>query len=507
MKTEDGFASGLTDSYITVMLLVFPLFTGFSGYKNLTLSKYCFFAAATCLWFALLFGYGIYSLIKRKNDIKCPKAPVTAVIIYMAVCSLSAIFSPYREYVFLGAGRYDGLATLLLYGMVFLGVSQTARPRRKYFLCLAVSCTLCCMVALLQLLDLDVLGLFPEGLGYYDHGVFYTGEFLGTIGNANLLSAFLCLCAPAFAAMFVTDRSMGSGLYLVSFFLALLVLIASRVAGGAVALAVCALAGAPVLVTDRRRLSRALVLLAAAAAAAYLGLAFGCSYENRTTEFYFSGVRWLPLMLAALALAVLSVFVSRGGMPVPEGRVLRRSILLTELVVVMSCLVVLYLVPWQSGTLYELSSVLHGEISDSFGSSRIGIWKSVLSLVPERPLLGGGPDTLALRLDMTFSRYVPETGKTLSVYVDNAHNEYLGILANTGILGLCTWLAIPALSAGRIFRGSSRLSTALGLSMICYWVQSFFGLGLCIVAPLMWLLWGLLCSDVPESYERKDTQQ
>ncbi|HBD86136.1 MAG TPA: hypothetical protein DC001_01765, partial [Clostridiales bacterium] len=65
--------------------------------------------------------------------------------------------------------------------------------------------------------------------------------------------------------------------------------------------------------------------------------------------------------------------------------------------------------PGTEGTMYELSQFLHGHIDDSFGSSRILIWRETLGVIAERPLLGGGPDTLTLRTDMDFSRYVAET--------------------------------------------------------------------------------------------------
>ena len=156
--------------------------------------------------------------------------------------------------------------------------------------------------------------------------------------------------------------------------------------------------------------------------------------------------------------------------------------------------------PGRTGTIYELGRVLHGELDDKFGSSRVLIWRKVLELVPERPLLGGGPDTLALRLDIHFSRYVEETGRTLSTYVDNAHNEYLGYLANIGILGLAAYLMAMAFTAAEVLKKAPECgaSAALGCALVCYWVQGFFGLGLCLTAPVMWAVWGLALANTDE---------
>ena len=39
---------------------------------------------------------------------------------------------------------------------------------------------------------------------------------------------------------------------------------------------------------------------------------------------------------------------------------------------------------------------------------------------------------------------------------------------------------------------------ALGSAMVCYLIQDFFGMGLVLTAPMLWVVWGLLESP-PES--------
>ncbi|MEG2677884.1 MAG: O-antigen ligase family protein, partial [Oscillospiraceae bacterium] len=135
---------------------------------------------------------------------------------------------------------------------------------------------------------------------------------------------------------------------------------------------------------------------------------------------------------------------------------------------------------------------------DSFGSSRILIWRKCAELIPGRLLLGSGPGTLALHLDVGFSRFVAETGQTLETVVDNAHNEYLGILLNTGLFSLLAYLSAMSASLWRAIRSSSNTPAFLCIAcaVLCYWIQSFFGLGLLIVSPLMWVLWGLLATSL-----------
>ena len=50
----DKYARWLTDKYICIMLLIFPLWTGTVGYTGITRPKFLFFALLTGLWLAAL---------------------------------------------------------------------------------------------------------------------------------------------------------------------------------------------------------------------------------------------------------------------------------------------------------------------------------------------------------------------------------------------------------------------------------------------------------------------
>ena len=415
-------ARWLTDKYISLMLLVFPLWTGTEGYAAITRGKFLFFAVLSALYLALLLPCALLDGEKPRRA----RLPQWFALAFMAAACLSAALSPYGRAVILGASRYDGLLTLLLYGGIFLGVSAFGEWKKYYVYLLAASASICSLVAIPQLLGGNPFGLYPGELTYFDANVRYTGEFLGTIGNTNLLAAFYCLCIPLFIWHALTHRALRDRLVLAAAALCLGVLIASRVASGAVALAAAAVVLMPYYVNYTSH-SRKKALIAA-----------GC--------------------MAALCLAALAAVYFYGG---------------------------------GSGTLHELSQLLHGHVEDSYGSSRVAIWRECLRLAGERPLVGGGPDTLALRTDMTFSRFVEETGSTMSTHVDNAHCEPLGYLVNLGALGLIPYLALCAGSLRRFFRGCA---PAAGGALCCYYVQSLFGLGLCIVVPLVWIYMGLVCS-------------
>ena len=165
----------------------------------------------------------------------------------------------------------------------------------------------------------------------------------------------------------------------------------------------------------------------------------------------------------------------------------------------------LYFWPGQSGTLWELSEVLHGRLSDEFGSHRGQIWKNGWELFRQKPWFGGGPGTTSLRFDITWRRYVEALGKDRVVSVENAHNVYLGYLINWGVFALLSYLAAIVCSLVTWWqrRAEGALYPALGSAFLCYMIQDFFGLGLPLTAPLIWVIWGLL-ESAPEKKEEEE---
>ncbi len=202
-------------------------------------------------------------------------------------------------------------------------------------------------------------------------------------------------------------------------------------------------------------------------------------------------------MLAAMLLGPV--------MLLPEKRQRKRALVLV-LVLVLLGLLLAFFWPGESGTLWELSRVLHGDIRDEFGSSRVQIWRRCLELWKEHPWLGGGPGTFSLRVNIEWSRYVEAIGDYRHATVRNAHNAYLGYLTTVGLLGLGCYLALIGCSglSWRQRRFDGPFYGALGLSLLAALVQDFFCVNLSLVTPMMWVLWGLLESPAEALTEAPD---
>lgn len=473
------------------MLFLFPLFTGFEGYANVTFSKYIFFVITTSLWLILLI---IFKLRAGKTiKAKAPSLVGLLVLLYIVFCCVSAAISPYKSSVLVGAGRFDGLITTFLCVGIFCGVLLYARPKRAYICAAVMAVTINCVIAVLQLLGLNPLWLFPGDYDFYDAGVKFTSTFLGTIGNADLFSAYICLILPIASLYYITSTKRPL-VVLPVILLTAFCLFTCGVSAGILATAVTALIAAPLVISSGERLRRALEIVSVFSVSAFLDVSIKISElaSAVTVNFSFSRV--------SAGLLVLIAVVSVLRLSLRKSNFAEKSLKLFFSVISVSAVIAgitaAYFWRGNEGSVYELSQILHGNFEDSFGSSRILIWRKTLALVPERLYFGGGPGTLALRLDVNFSRFVEETGKTLSSSVDNAHNDYLGILVNTGLLSLIAYLAAQIISFVKAAKSNSPAVVCLAFGLLCYWVQAFFGLGLFLVSPLMWLIWGLLASKL-----------
>lgn len=133
---------------------------------------------------------------------------------------LSALFSPF-EGTWLGLGQHGGVLTTLLYGLLFLMVCAYGSWDFRFLHLLGAGVVVFnAVIGLLQYAGLNPLYLYSDGTNFHDAFVLYNGAFLGTLGNVDLLSAFLCLTVPVFySAFLLTGRKtallpMGSGVFL-----------------------------------------------------------------------------------------------------------------------------------------------------------------------------------------------------------------------------------------------------------------------------------------------------
>jgi putative inorganic carbon (HCO3(-)) transporter len=112
------------------------------------------------------------------------------------------------------------------------------------------------------------------------------------------------------------------------------------------------------------------------------------------------------------------------------------------------------------------------------GNGRFEIWINSLPLIKDYFLLGSGPDTFL---------FVYKAG-----IVDKAHNVYLQMLITTGIISLGLFLLILFILFINSIRVEESLTISLLIAFIGYSIQAFANISTIDVAPVYFILTGLL---------------
>lgn len=248
---------------------VFLLGFGPAGYRQITGAKLILFYA---VWGSFLAALGFCALTGRLRLLRRPGPAQVLVLLYWLASLVSALASPWRREALLGGPRDEGLLTITLYTAAFLALSCFSVPGKRMLQVFAAAVTLNCLVALLQFMGLDPLGLYPEGLGWADRHTGYNGAFIGLTGNADFAAAILSL---AFPLCWTAALRLKRPLYLIPALLSLLVLILGETKGGLLGAVCGSVLALPVVLplgkTGRKRL-RLGILCAAALGLALLWL-------------------------------------------------------------------------------------------------------------------------------------------------------------------------------------------------------------------------------------------
>lgn len=474
------YAAVLLSAYI----LIFPA-QGYTAFRNF---KFLIFAVLTSAFIVSEYLLRLEMRLVNAKD----RAPAMKISLFEAFAAayflftvISALLSEYGG-TFRGNGRNDGVLTIALYAASCVILSRRLPPKRWLADVFGITMWVFCVIGLLQLYGLNPFGLFPAGYDFYDAGVYYSGQFWSTSGNADISAAILSLAAGAFAASAIKGGGHSARV------LAPLALVVFSISELNVSAAVVALfAGLalmlPVVVCSGLELRRAFLAYGTAAIAFASGKLIVISDAAVKLS---AGYVWLALLCAGIVLIALGTVPRKklDGMNI-SAKKLRLILLLLVIAAMILGLAFIYFVPDPgSETLAQAHDLLHGKVSDKAGSSRIFIWKQVWQCILEKPFFGGGPDTLAFRGLEGFSRYNETIGQTVSAGIDAAHNEYLNIWVNQGVFALAAYLSLLAVSAVKWVRQPENTMCAVGgAAALLYAIQAFFGIASCISTPLFWL--------------------
>jgi putative inorganic carbon (hco3(-)) transporter len=156
--------------------------------------------------------------------------------------------------------------------------------------------------------------------------------------------------------------------------------------------------------------------------------------------FFLSYARaaWLSLFVAIVVWALIKLRIR-------FRTVVLSIITLLAVILVFQTQLVMYLErnsEESSANLFEHFSSISNISSDASNLERINRWSCAIRMFEEKPIFGNGPGTYMFRYapyQLTKDRTIISTN---AGDLGNAHSEYLGPLAESGLLGMLTFLAL-----------------------------------------------------------------
>lgn len=483
--------------YVLVLITVYMLSFSQGGYTTISEHKCRFF-----LWLSSIFVISMTLILVEFWLIQLPapdkgrtilhnKIIPVCLFMYLLFSCLSGFLSEYPQ-ALLGGERHEGMLTIALYVLSTLLLMWKFQPGRWMLPIFSLSILLFCGLGIIQLTGDNPFYLYPVGYNFYDAGIYYSGQYWSTIGNTNICSALLSVSSGVFAVAMIRKSSIVNGLYMLSMCLSIFSILELNAEAGIVAVMVGLLCMLPIVVINWQMFCNTLKVFSG------LSLAIATSFA---AEFYDGGLKWVFGKETAV-LVMISLFVGIAGLTLQKSKSfsvissqrLRTVLAMSVISLIVSGLFILYFCEdLPVDFLNQAHELMHGNWNDEFGSHRIYIWKQVWELVWEAPLLGGGPDTLGQRGLIGFSRYSNELKRLITSSIDVAHNEYLNILVNQGLLSLLPYLAAIGFSLYVWWKNADDDVVCIGgAALLFYCIHAFFGISMCMSAPCFWIALAVL---------------
>lgn len=484
---------------------IFPLIV-FTDYTNITAVKYNTFIIISILFFGYyIFEKGSLVLNGYRFSFKLKDyIPYILIGLFLIFNIVSCIFSPLSEYTdkssfktfIIGSGRYDGLLVMAIYILLFVLFSLEGTFGLLHVNIITAVTFVMVTIGYLQMFDINVFGFYPAESFYKT-----ARAFVSTIGNIDIMSTYLCiaLAVIGFSAVSFNVKKYLRAIWLFVYGLSLLFLLLIEVSSGAVAIYTMLFIALPIVTLKKDYLIRFLDVVSVSIVS--FGISKTLLFEYTNDEFKFNFIfkkALIPLFAVVLALILIRFLLQRF---LGEKRLKLYSvlILISEILLIIGAIVYLkYSGNFQNGTLYELSQILNGNAKDTYGSSRYGLWKYTLELIGERPIIGYGTASYRTIFTDFAAKNCPAY---LAKSYDFAHNEYLQILYNSGILGLAGYLGFIGFCIVKSFKKiflNPKLAV-LFFAVISYLIQAFFTFSVVIVSPIFWIILGMFL------YETKKT--
>lgn len=500
-KIKVNLLEKITDIYVGVILIIFPLIVNKYGFFRIFECKYNAFLAISISYLAITILTYLYMLIvKKENALKNKKLSVVQIssLVFLGANIVSCIFSPFKntDFFLIGIGRAEGLITISLYILTFFSITLFGKFKSRYILYFSISSILLNLIAILQFIGFNPFNMYQEGIG--THNV----SFMTTIGNVDFISALYCILVAisAFAYIYMDNNKYNNIIHLLSVCMGSFILNIIDVNSGKVGFLGLIVLAFPFIITCSKRLKKSLTVVNMVMIANCINVIMNTEYHydlgRIILNFQFNYIVFL-FIVVIIILAILSKVLKKVDYDISDNKKIIRGIYLLYLVGAIILIAFFYFVDLRIGMLSEIHEILHGNLKDEYGTYRVFLWRRTFKIIPESPIIGTGPDTFVIRFMSKFTEDIAALGE-MSIN-DTAANVYLTMIVNVGIVGLLAYLVFLFASFKETLNfktknliDENKEAMVILSGITCYLIQDFFNLWVVVITPIFWTTLAIL---------------
>lgn len=496
--------NSILTAYFLVMMLIYPFYLK-NGYQEIGNVKYFFFRNVSLVTVSVMLCVTVVILLLRRKKLsiaafyKRLSCTDWFVYGYLVFTLFSYVCTSYRTEAFLGAkGWYMGLISQLLFVCIYFLFSRFFKWDKKMLYAMLLGSALVFWLGIL-----NRYSVYPIKFdGQMDERMTI---FISTLGNINWFCGYWAIfCAIGMAFYWISKsgwQRAAAGIYMITVFWC------GAIQGSSSAF--LALAGIFLFLfclsfqenrAMYRFLEMVILFMASCQAARVLRYVpgFRVNYENAlgllltdtNLTLYLGGV-------AGLIYLLFHYLTRQKKIPVVRYGKVRGAVLLLLAVSGIGFILVLWCNTVLPEGVFGLSEVPFLVFNESWANSRGAIWTDGVlayrSMTPFQKLIGVGPDCFAAYLYT-----VPELSERVyaqfgSSRLTNAHNEWLTILVNQGVLGLICYIGI-FVSAFVGFVKRARIQPVLYLcaaAVLAYTVHNMVSFQQVLNAPFVFIVLGV----------------
>ncbi len=499
----------LVNYYLALMFSFFPLFLT-EQYAHARLDKYYFYLIATGIFIistglCMYFSYMDEIRADHKAALLTPLSVTDiCMLCFLGFAILSTLMTEHPGEALLGPNpfvsgvihsRNNGLLLLFLYTMMYFIITRNYVKKDYVFVVFLVTSSIIALLTVLNFFYIDPLHM----LDGYDEATI--ADFGSTLGNKNIIAAFMCIFLPAAVMFFVISENkvlrIVAGVSILFAYTGLLCADStSDILGLIVILPVMAIFSARSF-TYLRRYLLALTILFLSGKVLWL-FAQLIGDHNKGFEFLqhfliYDKLMFLPIAVCCLLTLLMTIFEKKIEAHYPAKAVTITLAVLFFIGIITALAAFIYFSFINRETdIGNFKKLLR--FDDYWGTHRGFMWRvsfeEFAKFKPLQILFGTGPDTAYYVIQPHFSELSSRFGDSST---DCAHNEFINYLLTQGVLGLTAYLGVMGSVIVRAIKSAKTNPTSLIFicPVICYLAQSVVNLYNPIVTPFLFIFLSL----------------